>query len=181
MSQKITLGDHEYKVVAQPIGWLTSALSPASLQELLQEQTGVEGLAQVPAQAYGVLRVFIPGLMPLHEFLGYRSQDALEANEYERDADRSPTGPQIIDAFKVASKANGGDVLRHLKAIVAPEMIQKFVTLQVAKMAEGAAEEESSTIPSATSEPSPNSPPTSGESVPTSSGATPPTATPSAA
>lgn len=167
---KVTLGEHEYSVQGQPIGYLLHELGGRFGGLLEQELEGVSGAAVVPAQAHGILRVFIPSLMPLHEFLGYRSAEAMEAGEYDRAADRSPNPQQVIDAFKAASKANGGELLRHLKALVGPEMIQKFVAVTMAKQAE-----ESLGIPSDTSEPSPSSPPTNGASAQTSSGTPAPT------
>lgn len=171
MGRTITLGAHEYDVCPQKIGYLINRLGPR-LQEALEAQLdGVDGAALVGAKAHDVLQVFIPDLMPVHEFLGFVSEEALKAGEYSEATDLSPEPLQIKDAFKAASDVNGGEVLGHLKALLGPVLTQKAVAAVTAAVSESAR----STI----SAPSPTSPPTSGDSDPTSSGTTPPTSDPS--
>jgi hypothetical protein len=169
MAREVTLGQHTYKVLPQKIGYLINRLG-SRLQEALEaEIDGVDGAALVGAKAHDVLSVFIPDLMPVHEFLGYASEEAMKAGEYSEATDTSPEPLQIKDAFKAASDVNGGEVLGHLKALLGPVLTERAV----AAVTEAAR--------STTSAPSPTSPPTSGASDPTSSGTKAPTSLPSAA
>ena len=120
-----------------------------------------------------MLKAFIPDLMPVCEFLGYVSDEAMRSGDYSEAADLSPEPLQIKDAFKAASDVNGGEVLSHLKALLGPTLTQRAVAAITAAVSESAR----STI----SVPSPTSPPPSGGSDPTSSGTTPLTSVPSAA
>lgn len=170
MIETVELGTHTYKITPQRIGYLLNRLGP-QLQEVLEaEIDGVDGPAMLGAKAHGVLAVFIPDLMPLHEFLGYGSEAAMLAKEYVEENDKSPDPLEVEAAFEAASKANGGEVLAHLKALLGPDLTQKAVAFLVARGSE--LTRGGSTSP--TPEPSPTSPPTSGESGPTSSGTTPP-------
>jgi hypothetical protein len=173
MGRSITLGAHEYDVRPQKIGYLINRLG-SRLQEALEaELDGVDGAALVGAKAHDVLRVFIPDLMPVHEFLGYASDEAMRAGDYSEATDISPEPLQIKDAFKAASDVNGGEVLGHLKALLGPALTQRAVAAITAAVSESAR----STI----SAPSPTSQPPNGASDPTNSGTTPPTSAPSAA
>lgn len=168
MAKIITLGAHEYEVRPQKIGYLLNRLG-SRLQEILAaEVDGVDGAALLGAKGYEMLKVFIPDLMPMHEFLGYASAEMLQSGEYSEATDVSPEPLQIKDAFSAAKAVNGGEVLDHLKALVGQEMLQKLVKLAVAKAAEN------STI-SLTPAPSPTSQPTSGASDQTNSGTSAPT------
>jgi hypothetical protein len=189
--QTIKLRDHKYQVVPQPIGYLMNELG-SDVQAVLTADDGVGGARIAGAKAHGLLKIFIPDLMPLHEFLGFASKEALEAEDYDRNLDRSPEAPQLTEAFKAAKKVNGGEVLDVLKAtaerFIETGLIQKATTWLVAAGAELAKEnggisvetikealEQTRPSTSATSEPSPTSPSTNGGSVsPTSTSPTTP-------
>jgi hypothetical protein len=173
----VKMGEHEYVVFPQRIGYLMNRLGPRLQEAIEAEIDGVGGIKLVGVKAHDVLKVFIPDLMPAHEFLGYASEEALAADAYEEDADRSPDAPQIEAAFAAVKDVNGGAVLDHLKALVgalAPEMKERALAFIVAKMAE------KKDSLSETLAPSPTSPPPSGGSDPTSSSMSPQTRTPSA-
>lgn len=170
-AREVTLGQHRYLVLPQKIGYLLHRLG-SRVQEVLEaEVSGVEGAAIVGAKAHGLLSVFIPGLMPLHEFLGYASGEAMAAGDYSEATDVSPEPLQIKEAFKAASDVNGGEVLGHLKALLGPALTERAIAVVTATISENAL--------STTPESSPTSPPTNGESDPTSSGTEALTSTPS--
>jgi hypothetical protein len=172
MGRSIILGAHEYDVRPQKIGYLINRLG-SRLQEALEaELDGVDGAALIGAKSHDVLTVFIPDLMPVHEFLGYASDEAMRAGDYSEAADVSPEPLQIKDAFKAASDVNGGEVLGHLKALLGPALTQRAVAAITAAVSESAR----STI----SGHSPTSPPPSGASDPTNSGTSAPTSPSSA-
>ncbi len=172
-AKEVELGQHTYLVLPQKIGYLINKLG-SRLQEALEaEIDGVDGAAMIGVKAHDVLKVFIPDLMPVHEFLGFATEQAMRDSIYDEAADNSPEPLQITAAFKAASDVNGGEVLGHLKALLGPVLTERVVAAVTAQVAEN--------YRSPTSAPSPTSPPPSGESDPTSSGTTPPTSMPSAA
>lgn len=79
---------------------------------------------------------------------------------YDREADRSPTPPQIIDVFRKAFMVNGGDIAELLGKYVGPEMIRAAIKMMVGELVS----KRFASLPS-----------TSGESDSTSSGIEPPT------
>jgi len=176
-AREVELGQHKYLVLPQKIGYLMNKLGPRLQEALEAEIGGVDGVKLVGVKAHDVLSVFIPGLMPAHEFLGYANDEALRADSYDEDADQSPTAPQIEAAFAAAKDVNGGAVLDHLKALIGAmdeQMKQRALAFIVAKMAE------QKDPRSPTPDPSPTSPPPSGESDPMNSGMNAPTSPPSA-
>ena len=86
----------------------------------------------------------------------------MDAGDYDPEADRSPTMPEIRGALTEASTVNGFDVLLHLKALVDPQLVRGWMTAQLAE---------------AILENSPSSPSANGTSDSTSSTTTAPTST----
>lgn len=176
--QKIKLGAYAYEVRPQPIGYLMNELGPEVMEALEADLGGVDGLRILGAKTYDVLKVFIPDLMPRHEFLGFESAEALARGRegYDREKDKSPSAPQTTEAFKVVKRVNGGEVLDALKAVVSPEMLRKGVNFLVRALTNP--EEFTKLISTLqTSGLSLTSPSTSGESASTSSGTPSPTQT----
>lgn len=172
--QKVKLGEHDYTVRPQKIGYLIHCLGP-NLQEALEaEFDKVDGAELATAKVHGVLAVLIPGLMPVHEFIGYPSAERMEAGDYREEDDPSPEPLQIKAAFKAASDVNGGEVFKHLKALMGPKLWARLTAFVTAKLAE-----ESGPL-STIMAPSPTSPSTSGASDLTSSTTSPPIPTPAA-
>lgn len=144
-------------------------------------------------KVYDVLHVFIPNLMPRYEFEGFASQTAYDEDQYDEDADRSPSVPQIRNAFTAAVEANGLEWLDKVRSFFDSGLLKAEVNMTLAKYAEQVREQmdqqvkkasdRSEALPgSATEKPdltngtgSQSSPPPSGESAPTSSGTTGPT------
>lgn len=135
------------------IGGKEIAVREEGEQVKVADETGnMIGIARV--RAYQVLKLFMPDdpkdpdncLMPEWQFMGFGSQGAYERGEYELEADRGPTIPQIADAISACLLLNGGKVADYLKALVAPEkltelfspqVLQGMGDLLVARLAEG--------------------------------------------
>lgn len=131
----VQLGDHPYPVYAQRIGYLENKLG-RWLNRLMSSSLADDGAAVVDLlgdNVYTVLKVFYPQLMPEHEFRGYSSQDAYERKEYEPEADRSPSVPELEAAFVAAFKANRFDLGKHLGKLVDPELIRATINARVAR------------------------------------------------
>lgn len=163
---QITLGDRTYGVRAQRIGRLADKLGDR-FGQIVDMELGGDGasqLASLGGAAHEILRVFIPEVMPLPEFLGYASEADMREGRRpsDPDADRSPTLPEIEQAFRTAFDVNGFGVLGHLKALVEPEVLRKMITLQISR-----------TLTSGSGG-SPSSPQPSGESDQPSSGTSAP-------
>lgn len=167
MSQiKIQLGNHQYTVVPQRHAYLQHKLG-STLMELgsIAPDEGASMLSGMTAQVYTVLKVFIPELMPEYEFQGYSTKAAYEAQEYDEDADQSPSPDQIIGAFEGAMKVNRLDLLRHLKEVVGQDFLLAQARVAIADATtkaleasptspseNGASDSTSSTTPAPTSE-----------------------------
>jgi hypothetical protein len=122
---KVQLGQHSYTVVPQRHAYLQRKLGSA-ISDLggVEVSGGASALGALPDQAYSILRVFVPDLMPLHEWNGYASQDAAERDAYNEADDNSPDPAQIVDAFRAAMKVNRIDLLAHLKDLVGPGFLR---------------------------------------------------------
>lgn len=174
VEQKITLGTHDYTVRPQKVGYLVHKLGP-NLQAALAAEFDATNVGVVAlAKAREVLAVFIPDLMPAHEFCGYGSRSAMEADSWVDEDDKSPDAPQIEEAFKVASRVNGGEVFNHLKGLAGPKLWEAGRAFLAAKLTEEGGPLSKISISS------PTSPSTNGGSGSTSSTTTPPTTTPQA-
>jgi hypothetical protein len=173
---EITLREHKLLVLPQSIGYLSHKLGPRLKEILETDLDGLDGVDVLTAKTYETLAVFIPSLpdtIPLYEFLGYASTEAMEAKRFDEEADRSPTAPQVKAAFDAAFKVNGGEVLASLKALLGPAITEKVMALVTASVAEK--------FPSKIRESSQISPSTSGESASMSSSPMPQTSVPSPA
>jgi hypothetical protein len=107
---------------------------------------------------YDLLCTVIPGLkarMPLYEFRGFASKDAMEADAYDEDADQAPTSAQVQEALSQAWEVSQlGRWISPLASIVDPTVLRAVVTGVLEDLAKAA-----SSITSQSS---------SGASVPTS-------------
>lgn len=149
---EITLGDRTYQLVPQRIGRIRRKLG--EVISLLAEAEA-EAPAEIGDRLYEGLQVFIPDLDPKWKLLGYRSESAMEADQYEEEADRSPTPPQIADTIEAIFNLHGGDrLVRLLKNAIGPEAIRAFLRTEALTRL---------------SERSPRSAPQNGPSAPTSS------------
>lgn len=183
--QKIKLGRHNYEVLPQPIGYLMNEVGSDLQAALESDADGLDGTRQVGQKSYELLKVFIPDLMPLYEFLGFASEEAMRMGPagYDRTHDHSPKPPQIAQAVKEIKRANGGEVLDGLKAVLDQRMVQKATTLLISLASEVMRDSGGLTVDRLkeaistfqTSESSQTSPSTSGESDSMKSSETSPT------
>lgn len=193
------LGERELRVVAQRHSRLTRRLfgkegvfatveqltdameldaTGAGLYELL---TGTLG-----GKVYELLCVFIPGetsgqpFMPRWEWDGYASQTAADEDQYDEDASREPTIPEIKEALSAAMKVNDLDWLGKIKDLIDPKLLRNQVNLMLARATDQMADRMATDQPEApdSGEGSQNSPQLNGASDLTSSGMTPPTPEP---
>lgn len=165
----VVIGSYSYTVVPQRIGRLRKRLGRAlgDLEDL-QADSVAEFAGASLERTHAILKVFIPDLMPLHEFCGYRSEEAMNADEDE-DGDYGPTLPDIVAAFEVVMRVNRLDLLGHLRSVISPELIRAYLSSQIADAMRG------SPTSSSASSASTSGPP----SASTSSGQTSPTLEPS--
>jgi hypothetical protein len=166
---EVTLGEHTIPVYAQRHAYLINRLGKflSEIQDNIGDTDSDDLLSFIQGRSYELLCAMMPNLgkrMPEYEYLGYASREAMEANDYEEEADRSPTLPEIRNALTVASTVNGFDVFVHLKALVDPKLVRGWISAQLAEAILGN---------------SLNSPSENGDSALTSSTTTPPTSIPS--
>lgn len=152
-TETVTIGDHELLVVPQRHARLRRKLSAEDLEGIMS--------SNYASESYRVLSILIPQLpqkIPLWEWEGYASQEAMDADEYDEESDRSPTTADIINAFETAFMVSGAG---RLGKIV--DLIQTGV-------------EASGSLQTQTPS-SPELPGSNGESASTSTGAKSPTST----
>jgi hypothetical protein len=156
----VKLGARDYTIVAQPIGRIRRKLG--KLIALNEGAAALDG--ELDGEAYSALKTFIPDLAPVWELLGYETEDAYksgaEPSEDAEAADRSPTLPQIIEAFEAVYRVNGADRLVRLgKSLVKEDVLKAIISKELISWSSARS----------SSSPSPN-----GESDLTSSTTTPP-------
>lgn len=96
------IGEHTLPVVPQRHAYLKHKLSAEDFTRIMSQDYG--------AESYRVLSILIPELpkqIPLWEWEGYASQEAMDAGDYNEAEDKSPTTAEIIDAFEKAFFVSG--------------------------------------------------------------------------
>jgi hypothetical protein len=150
----VKLGDHEYIVVPQRIGYLRSKLG-AVLAGVVDADLATSNVIQfLGDKVYSVLAVFIPDIMPEYEFHGYATREAMEQDKYDEEYDHSPSPTQVKQAISVCTRVNEIDLLGHLGKLIGPDVIQGwFQTVMVSSMQESLQNslEASGAIPGTTS------------------------------
>lgn len=164
------LGDEEYLVVAQRHARLRRELGKLfqNLGDLgdLEIDSANSMLDLVGDKVYDLLAIFIPDLMPKYEFMGYATSEAMEADRYDEEADRSPTQPQIREAIERCLDVNGFDWIGKVKDFIGSDFLRAQLRVRLAEWA---------TSTPTTSTSLPNSPSTNGGSAPTTTGPSEPT------
>lgn len=133
--ESIRLGSHIYEVVPQPL--------PLLKRDLADLFDGIAAGGDITADNIGeyvtgsmrdILGVFLPDIMPLHEWEGYPTKAAMEGNLLDRDwaREHAPTGPQVRLAITVCFKSNGLDAWKLLGKLVDPTLLKSWITRQVA-------------------------------------------------
>jgi hypothetical protein len=122
----VELGDYEYHVVAQRIGYLRSKFGVALSGLDTADLSSGNIIELLGDRVYAVLAVFIPDVMPKYEFLGYATEEALQADEYNPDYDHSPSATQVKDALMKGAEVNEIDLLKHLGKLIGPEIMRTW-------------------------------------------------------
>lgn len=126
---KTKLGPYEYVLYPQKYGRLRNRLGDL-MKDLeggnLIPQNTTNIVAVFGGVTYNLLQVFIPDIMPEHEFEGFPTREAMEADEYDEDYDHSPTSPEIDDALTKAWQLNAG-ALNRLKNLISPGVIRAMI------------------------------------------------------
>ena len=100
--ETVNIGDHTLPVVPQRHARLKHNLSSEDFEKLMSRDYGSE--------SYRVLGILIPALpetIPLYEWEGFASEEAMQNDDYDEAADKSPTTFEIINAFEVAFNVSG--------------------------------------------------------------------------
>lgn len=129
--ETVQLGTTAYEVIPQPVPFLKADLGEAFAALTANPDLDVSNVgAAFTGGIHGVLKVFIPDLMPVHEWEGYGSAEAMATGVLDRELARrlAPTGPQIKLALRVSLKVNGLDGYRALWAMVDPTTRQVLVS-----------------------------------------------------
>src|SRR5262245_991879 len=164
-SATVVLGDYEYTVVPQRIGYLRSQFGVA-LQGLDTQDLATHNILEfLGGRVYAVLKVFIPDLMPEHEFLGFATREAMQAEDYNPEYDHSPSATQVKLALGRSAEVNEIDLLKHLGKLIGPDLLQTWVQTMMIDSMKASLQ--------TSVEPSGDGPTTtSGQNVPTSVGNT---------
>lgn len=138
MLETIKLGAHELDVFPQRHAYLTNKLSKY-VDRLTTSGTDISdarGLTSfLGSEAYDLLIALIPQYekrCPRYEFMGYASQAACDAGDYEEEHDKSPTFDEIIEAFTVSARVQRFDTLKILGSIFDPKMMRGWINAQMA-------------------------------------------------
>lgn len=118
----VQLGDHLLPVVPQRHARLRRNLTAKDLEAIFS--------AKYASETYRLLTVLIPALkpnpranppvpgVPLWEWEGYASQEAMDQDNYDEALDRSPTTAEMVDAFEKAIMVSGADRLGKILGLV---------------------------------------------------------------
>lgn len=130
MALEVKLGGRDYPVVAQGIGRIRRKLG--SLIGI-SEGDGLTG--EIDGQVHDLLRTFIPDIAPLHELMGYRSEDEMKAGGDPEGGIEEVTLPQLIDAVDTIYVVNGADRLVRLgKALgLSRDLISETLNKEIAE------------------------------------------------
>lgn len=125
----VQLGPAFYEVIPQPIPYLRRAM-PVVFASLSEEEVTADNLGELLTQKpYELLSIFLPDIMPMHEWEGFRSADAMETGDFDVVTARkiAPTGPQVRSAIMVCFRANGLDIWQHIGRFVDPTMLKPLI------------------------------------------------------
>lgn len=132
-SNRVELGGHSYVIVPQRVGRLKKLLG-RQLGDITEIATGEGDLLDVGLEkAHSILGVFIPDLMPLHEFCGYSSESAFNDPEADESDDVGPSFPEIVAAYEVIVAVNRFDLFKHLGKLVSPTLLRSIIQQEVGR------------------------------------------------
>lgn len=127
---EVKIGDETYTVVPQRLGRLKKHLGREfSTLADIEIDGGLGGFVNASLErAHRILKVMIPDLMPAWEFCGYRSQEAMENDEFLDDGkEYGPTLPDVIGAFEAVMRVNRLDLFKHLGKYLDEDLVKAYV------------------------------------------------------
>jgi hypothetical protein len=155
---------------AQRHAYLTNRLGKF-IDVMASQADGLDSISSAVSvmgdSAYDVLCALIPNLskrVPKWEFAGYGSAEAYEQGEYDENEDKSPTFPEIVEAFEIAVRVNRFDVFKALGSLVDPKMLKAELSLWISDRLSGSESSPSISAGSEASESSGTTAPTSEDS-----------------
>lgn len=146
----VQLGDHRLPVVSQRHARLDHGARRFGFKDVGEFYAAIAIPVGDHQQRYRLLCLAIPELekeMPLHEWCGYGSPEAMEQGEYVDAADRSPTDDEIAAAGHAVIEVNGVGRLGKIFGIV-----QTMSSLAQPKSQNGNSTEPSPAMPGVTGE-----------------------------
>lgn len=158
---EIEIGDEKYTIVPQRIGRLKKHLGRefTSLAEMDFDGGLATFVAESLERAHRLLKVMIPDLMPVWEFCGYRSEEAMEADDYHDDGKQyGPTVPQVVHAIEEVMRVNRLDLLKHLGKFLDLNLLKAYANKAVAEAMAGETTKPMTTLPSSSSTTGPPTP-----------------------
>lgn len=102
-----------------------SAAAAAMFENLIHAAEG---------KLYELFTVFIPDLMPRWEFEGYGSERHLEEDEYVEELDRSPSVPQMVNAFEAAVQVNSLRWVKKVTGFFDSQMLRAEANLAISRL-----------------------------------------------
>jgi hypothetical protein len=114
---KVTLGEHEYHVYEQRVGYLENKLKRTFAKFVQGKIDSPDDLlsALITDNVYKLLGVFLGSrLMPEWEFHGYATEEAWRAGEYDEKYDKSPGPTQTKNALVVCMRVNSLDLFKDI-------------------------------------------------------------------
>lgn len=127
-TEHVKLGHGHYSVVPQPLPLLKHELGPL-LGKLADSDLEAGNIGDALTGGFhSLLRVFIPDLMPLHEWEGYATRESFDAEEFDAATARrlAPTTIEVKFAVKVCAKVNGIDLWNSLGSVLDPTVLSRW-------------------------------------------------------
>lgn len=117
----VQLGDHRLPVVSQRHARLEHGARRLGFTDLSEYYVALAIPVGDHERRYKLLSLAVPELpvqMPLHEWCGFASQEAMDSDDYSEGADRSPTDDEIAAAGHAVVEVNGVGRLGKLLGVV---------------------------------------------------------------
>lgn len=132
-TRTITIAGHDVEVLPQPPRYLVRRVQ--RLQDSLDElaNSSNTGMTELLFGRLGhdLLAALIPDLaakIPLHAWMGYSTEEAMDADELdETRPPHPPTFPEILAAFHAVKEVNEFDLFERLLGLVDPQMRRELM------------------------------------------------------
>lgn len=125
----VQIAGERYEVLPQRIGRLRRKLTLIATAFSAMGEEGTEGaIDSAGTQLHELIRVFVPDFMPEYQFEGYASETAREQDQYDEQADRSPSLPELIELFEAVYQVNGAErLMRLVTGVVDPKVVRQII------------------------------------------------------